>query len=107
VAQVVPVDVLADFAHELRQPLSVLEALTSHLDLIAPDDTRIREQLRRMHREIAHADQILCEGLRTVRAYMTSPGNANLTELAPAAPAAVGDDFNRALTHAAMASVAH
>jgi hypothetical protein len=107
VAQVVPVDVLADFAHELRQPLSALEALTSHLDLIAPDDTRIREQLRTMHREIAHADQILCEGVRTVRAYMTSPGNANLAELAPAPPAPVGDEFNRARTHAAMASVTH
>jgi hypothetical protein len=107
VAQVVHVDVLADFAHQLRQPLSALEALTAHLELITPEDTRIQEQLHRMHREIARLDQILCEGLRTVRAYMPSAGNANLTELAPAAPAAVGEEFNRSLTHAAIASVTH
>ena len=106
-AQVFSVDVLADFAHQLRQPLSALEALTSYLDLISPDDTRIREQLRRMHQEIAHADQILCEGLRTVRAYMPSPGAVKLTELPAGAPESVGEEFSRPLTHAAIASLTH
>ncbi len=106
-AQMHSVDVLANFAHQLRQPLSALEALTSYLDLISPEDTRIREHLRRIHQEIACADQILCEGLRNVRAYMPSPGNAKLTELASAPPKAVDEEFNRPLTHAAMAAVAH
>ncbi len=100
------VDVLANFAHELRQPLSALEALTSYLDLIAPEDTRIREQLHRMHQEIAHADQILCEGLRTVRAYLPSPGSEKLSELTPVAVEA-DEEFSLPLTHAAMSSVTH
>jgi hypothetical protein len=107
VAQVHSVDVLADFAHQLRQPLSALEALTSYLELITPEDACIREQLRRMHQQIAHADQILCEGLRAVRAYMPSPGDAKLAELAPVAPEDAGEEFNRPLTHAAMAAVTH
>ena len=106
-AQVFSVDVLADFAHQLRQPLSALEALISYLDLISPEDTRIREQLRRMHQQIAYADQILCDGLRTVRAYMPSPGGPTLTELAPATAEAVDGDFSKPLTRAATASVTH
>jgi hypothetical protein len=107
VAQVFSVDVLADFAHQMRQPLSALEALTSYLDLISPEDTRIREQLRRMHQEIEHADLILCDGLRAVRAYLRSPGSTMLTELAPAAPEAVEGEFSRPLMRAATASVTH
>lgn len=106
-AQVVCVDVLADFAHQLRQPLSALEALASYLDLIAPDDIRIREHLRRMHQEIAHADQVLCDGLRTVRAYMPSPGVAKRTELSPSTPEPVDEEFSRSRTHAAIAALTH
>jgi signal transduction histidine kinase len=63
---------LADFAHEVRQPLSTLEALTSYLDLIIPEEeTRVREQLRRMHVEIDHADRILRDGMRTLGAYLS------------------------------------
>ena len=63
---------LADFAHEIRQPLSALEALTSYLDLIIPEEeTRVREQLRRMHMEIAHADRILSRGTRTLSVYLS------------------------------------
>ena len=91
----------------MRQPLSALEALTSYLDLISPEDTRIREQLRRMHQEIEHADLILCDGLRAVRAYLRSPGSTMLTELAPAAPEAVEGEFSRPLMRAATASVTH
>ncbi len=106
-AQVFSLDVLADFAHQMRQPLSALEALTSYLEIISPEDTRFREHLRRMHQEIANADQILCEGLHTVRAYMPSSGSPKLTELAPVAPEVVDEEFNRPLTRAAMASVTH
>ena len=105
-AQVHPVDVLADFAHEMRQPLSTLEALTYYLDLITPDDIRIREQLRRMHAEIAHADQVLLDGLRTVRAYLPAAGGAVLARGA-AAPEAVVEELSLPLTSAAMASLTH
>jgi signal transduction histidine kinase len=64
-------DVLADFAHQLRQPLSAMEALACHLDLIAaPEDARVHEQVRRMHAEIARTDQVLRDGLCTLRAFL-------------------------------------
>ena len=103
-AQVHPVDVLADFAHEMRQPLSALEALTCYLDLITPDDMRIREQLRRMHAEIAHADQVLLDGLRAVRAYLPPAGSTVLAR-GSAAPEAVVEELSLPLTSAAMSSV--
>jgi hypothetical protein len=106
VAQVHSVDVLADFAHEMRQPLSALEALTSYLEIIAPEDKRFREQLRRMHAEIAHADQILIDGLRAVRAYLPSAGGTVLA-CGAVAPEAVVEELSLPLTSAAMASVTH
>jgi signal transduction histidine kinase len=64
-------DILADFAHQLRQPLSAIEALACYLDLIAtPEDARVSEQLRLMHGEIARTDQILRDGLCTLRASL-------------------------------------
>ncbi len=104
-AQVHSVDVLADFAHEMREPLSALEALTSYLELIAPQDARIREQLRRMHTEIAHADQILSNGLRSLRGYLPSPGIVRAR--GPAAPEDVVEELSLPLTSVAMASVTH
>jgi len=104
-AQVHSVDVLADFAHEMRQPLSALEALTSYLELIAPEDKRFREQLRRMHAEIAHADQVLVDGLRTVQAYLPPAGDRALT-CGAVAPEAM-DELSLPLTSAAMSSVTH
>ena len=89
-------DALADFVHQLRQPLSAMEALTSYLDLVSPEDTRIREQLRRMHAEIACADQILCEGVRALRAYLPATQ-----------PEGVAEELSRPRIRAAMASVAH
>lgn len=100
-------DVLADFAHQLRQPLSAMEALTSYLDLVSPEDTRIREQLRRMHAEIAYADQILREGLCTLRAYLP-PGGSRFADNSPAPPPeGVTEELSRPRTNAAMAAVAH
>ena len=102
-AQVHSVDLLADFAHEMRQPLSALEALTCYLDLIAPEDIRIREQLRRMHAEIAHADQVLSDGIRAVRAYMPPAGTVLGHRPAPEDV----EDLSVSLTSAAIASVTH
>lgn len=98
-------DVLADFAHRLRQPLSVLEALTSYLDLItAAQDVRVREQLSRMHSEIGQADEILRDGLLTLRSYFLGQERSGLSE-APL-PEAV-EELARPLTKAAMASVTY
>ena len=102
-------DMLADFAHELRQPLSVLEALTSYLDLIiTTKDPRVDEQLQRMHSEIGHADQILREGLRTLSRKLVPQGCSGLTEVAPVPPCEGGvEELAQPLTQAAMASVTY
>lgn len=81
-------DILADFSHQLRQPLSTLEALAFSLDLIVkPKDARVHEQLRRIHAEIAHIDQIILDGMCTIRAYLSSQGCSILTDV-PATGAA-------------------
>jgi signal transduction histidine kinase len=98
-------DVLADFAHRLRQPLSALEALTSYLDLITTThDVRVREQLSRMHTEIIQADQIIRDGLIALRPYFHGQEHSGLS----AAPRAEGvEELARPLTKAAMASVTY
>ena len=79
-------DILADFAHQLRQPLSTLAVLAFHLDRVAkPEDTQMREQLRRINAEIAYTDQVLREGLCTLRAYFLSQGRSAPAEVPPAA----------------------
>jgi len=63
-------DILADFAHQLRQPLSAI-ALACYLDLIAtPDDARVSDPVRLIHGEIARSDHILRGGLCTLRASL-------------------------------------
>jgi signal transduction histidine kinase len=100
-------DIFADFAHQLRQPLSALEALTSYLDLITtPGDLRVREQLLRMHSEIVHADQILQEGLRALRGYLAAQGPVFGTEPA-VTPEGVVEELSRPLTNAVMAAVTY
>ena len=99
-------DVLADFAHRLRQPLSVLEALTSYLDMItATQDERVREQLSRMHSEISQADEILREGLLTLRPYFLGQERSDVPCVPPRAEAV--EELARPLTKAAMASVTY
>src|SRR4029077_18648861 len=96
VAQARSEEILADFAHQLRQPLSALEALTSYLDLITtPGDLRMREQLLRMHSEIDHVDQILQDGLRALRGYLAA-------QRPLLAPEGVVEELSRPLTNAAM-----
>ena len=92
-AQLHPDDILADFAHRLRQPLSALEALTAYLDLItAGGDPRVQEHLQRMHSQIGLADQ-----------SVATAWQAHVTEAAP--QPAVVDELTRPLTKAAIASV--
>ncbi len=101
-------DILADFAHQLRQPLSALEALTFYLDLITvPGDVRVREHLLRMHSEIDHADQILRDGLRTIRGYLSTQGQSMLAEVDPPPPDGVAAELALPLTNDAMAAVTY
>jgi hypothetical protein len=48
-----PSEAVRLLAHELRQPLSCMEAVTFYLDLVVPpDDLRIRQQLEKLRRLI-------------------------------------------------------
>ena len=95
-------DVLANFAHQLRQPLSTLGTLVAYLEMIIPvEDLRIREQLRKMHVEIDLADQVLTEGLRDISECIS---NHDRTVFA-VSPDGVVDELSRPLTKTAMASV--
>jgi len=109
VAQCQCEDVLADFAHRLRQPLSALEALTSYLDLITTtEDVRVREHLRHMHSEISQADQVLREGMLMLRPYFLGQERTGLSEVPSMAPRAEAvEELARPLTKAAMASVTY
>ena len=98
-------DVLADFAHRLRQPLSALEALASYLELItASEDVRVRQHLRHMHSEISQADQILRDGLLALRPYFLGQVSSGLSEV-PRVEAV--EELARPLTNAAMAAVTY
>ena len=79
-------DILADFAHQLRQPLSTLELLAFYLDLIAkPEDAKVHEELRRIHAEIARMDQVLRDGLCTLRAHLSGRDCSVLSDVPIAA----------------------
>lgn len=102
-------DVLADFAHRLRQPLSALEALTSYLDMItSSEDVRVQEQLRHMHSEISQADQIIRDGLIALRQHFLHQERSGVAEAASVVPRVeAAEELARPLTKAAMASVTY
>src|SRR5258708_16983309 len=105
-AEVYSEDGLAHFAHEIRQPLSALEALASFLDLITPpDDSRAHEQLRQIHMQIDHADRILRDGVRTIQAYVSDAVRCDRVSNLPDAPPERVEELSPPLTRAAMASV--
>ena len=69
-------DILADFAHQLRQPLSTLETLAFYLDLIGkPENAQVHEQLRRMHAEIAHTEPSTSRWLVQTSCLFFKPGS--------------------------------
>jgi len=109
VAQYQSEDVLADFVHRLRQPLSALEALTSYLGLIiSSEDVRVQEQLLHMHSEISQADQIIRDGLIALRPYFLRQERSGASETASVAPRAEAvEELARPRTKAAMASVTY
>ena len=107
-AQVYSEDVLAHFVHDIRQPLSALEALASFLELITPpDDSRVQEQLRQIHVQIDQADRILTDGVRTIQLYLSDAARCGRAPTLPAAPPERVEELSRPLTRAAMASVTY
>jgi signal transduction histidine kinase len=57
--------VLSSMAHDLRQPLSNIEAIAYHLSLILPqNDKKIQAQLARIRELVQQTDQILTTSVR-------------------------------------------
>jgi signal transduction histidine kinase len=90
---------LADLAHELRQPLSAIEALASFLEIILPaNEARAREHLQEIRLQVTTADRILTSRI----AADTSLAQPVFEDRKAAAEAA-----NFAFTHDTIASVTH
>ena len=101
-------DLIADFAHQLRQPLSTLEALISYLELIIPvGDERAQEQLRRMHFEVGTVDQILAEGVRSLRTLLAHQPGSRVVDVIPVSAGDTVEGLSCALTSPATASVTY
>jgi len=74
--------VLSSLAHDLRQPLSNIEAIVYHLATILPqNDHKVQAHLERIRELVQETDQILSDSLR--EAAHAAP----LTQSAPPAEA--------------------
>jgi signal transduction histidine kinase len=57
-------EVLGTLAHELRQPLSTIEAIAYYLSMILPpDDAKIQPQLARIRELVEQSNLILSDAL--------------------------------------------
>jgi len=91
---------LADLAHELRQPLSAIEALASSLEIILPaNEARAREHLQEIRLQVTTADRML-----TSRITSGTPLPQPVFE---GSKAAAAEAANFAFTHDTIASVTH
>jgi signal transduction histidine kinase len=55
---------ISGLAHDLRQPLSVIEACADYLNLVLPPtDHRARQQLQLLEQQVGEANRILHEAL--------------------------------------------
>ncbi len=76
-----PFEVLGTVAHELRQPLSNIEAIAYYLTLILPQgDKKIQEQLARIRELVRESSEILSSGVRL--AASAAPSSALSSETA-------------------------
>ena len=74
--------VLSSLAHDLRQPLSNIEAIVYHLTTILPQsDHKVQAQLARIRELVQETDEILSNSLRE------AAQGAPLTQSAPPAEA--------------------
>jgi signal transduction histidine kinase len=60
-----PTEVLAELAHELRQPLSSIESIAYYLAMVTPQgDARTQSELARIRQLVDQAGSILSDTLR-------------------------------------------
>ena len=88
---------ICGLVHDLRQPLSVIDACADYLNLVLPaTDHRSRQQLELLQQQVGEASRILHEALLQLH-YTDSP----------ALPADVQAASSRSSTKAASAAVAY
>ena len=88
---------ISGLVHDLRQPLSVIDACADYLNLVLPDtDERAREQLDLLQQQVGEANRILHEALL----------NAHYSDAA-AEPAGEPTASSLPLTKAASAGVTY
>ncbi|HLX45993.1 MAG TPA: hypothetical protein VKR43_21260 [Bryobacteraceae bacterium] len=77
------VPVLRVIAHELRQPLSTIEAIAYYLSLVLPreEDGKIHEQLDRLQQLVEQSNWILSNSLLLTEPMACSPEPVDLSEL--------------------------
>ena len=80
--------IMSSIVHDLRQPLSVIEACADYLDLVLPaSDRRSRGQLELLQQQVGEANRVMHEALLKLH-YNDAPA-ASSRPLTKAASAAV------------------
>jgi signal transduction histidine kinase len=75
-------DVVRHLAHELRQPLSAIEATAFYLDIVLPrTDLRSRQQIAKLQQFVDQANWILTDALHYLLAAPPRPELLDLDEL--------------------------
>ena len=88
--------IMSSLVHDLRQPLSVIDACADYLNLVLPsNDRRARQQLELLQEQVGEANRIMHEAMLKLH-YRDAPP-------APEAPGA----SSRSLTNAASAAVTY
>lgn len=88
---------MSSLIHDLRQPLSVIDACADYLNLILPNtDHRAREQVKLLQQQVGEANLILHAVLLQLR-YTKVPLDTREAQAAP----------SRSLTNSASAAVTY
>jgi signal transduction histidine kinase len=79
--------IMSGLAHDLRQPLSVIEICIDYLDLVLPECEPVtRQQLDLLRQQVDNANRLLCEALRQWKVtYATAPASHSSTNVESAA----------------------
>lgn len=72
---------LRDLAHELRQPLSTIEAIAYYLALVLPHDEKTQEHLDRLQRLVEQSNWILSNSLHLADGAAPAPECIDLEEI--------------------------
>ncbi len=78
---------ISGLVHDLRQPLSIIDACADYLNLVLPDnDHRSRRQLELLQEQVSEANRILHDALLKLHYADThgEPANRSLTNAANA-----------------------